>query len=216
MKLYLVRHAQSMRNAKQNSEVDTSLTETGIEQAKRLGSWFRKVKVDRIYCSNLKRAKDTLEKMKVYLKDVPVTYTSELNEMNFGIYQENGFDDLGGFFRDAWTKFGEKYFDFKPKNGESLKDLNKRAFKFYKKLLKKHKDDNIIIVGHGFFLAQFVIGILGLNVIDSKYFELPNASVSQFFIEEGKLTNFHVGDFHHLLVEGMNKDKRPKVLLKRK
>ena len=215
MKLYLVRHAQSKRNLKMNSEIDTELSDIGIVQAKKLGSWFHKVKINKIYCSELKRAKDTLNEMKIYLKDISVVYTSELNEMNFGIFQENGIDDLGGFFREAWSKLGERYFEFTPERGESLISLNRRALKFYRKILKKHKNENILIIGHGFYLAQMIIEILGLKITDSKYFELPNASVSQFYIENERVKNFHVGDFHHLLVEGMEKNKKPKLLLRR-
>ena len=54
MKLYIVRHAQSKRNAREESSVDAELTKIGREQAKRLGLYFKKIKIDVIFCSTLK------------------------------------------------------------------------------------------------------------------------------------------------------------------
>ena len=216
MKLYLVRHAKSLRNTKIKSEENTSLTKDGISQAKRIGSWFKKLKIDHIYCSKLKRAKDTLKKMKYQFKGIPITYTNEIREHDMGIYGKNGFDDFASYWKDA-QKERKSFSEFKPKNGESLVELNKRAEKFYKKLLKKHSKENILIIGHGFFLSQLIIGILGLEVEESRLFMLPNASVSQFYInKKGKITHFHVGDFHHLLMEVIKEKNRPKLLLERK
>jgi len=88
VKLYIVRHAQSNRNIGIHSDVDTGLSEIGYEQAKRLGLYFKKVKVDRIYCSTLKRTRDTLKGILPYLKNVPVTYTKEIIEHKIGLYRD--------------------------------------------------------------------------------------------------------------------------------
>ncbi len=216
MKLYLVRHGKSLRNVKIKSKEDSALTKDGIDQARRIGSWFKKLKIDHIYCSKLKRAKDTLKEMKHHFKGIPVTYTSQINELNMGIYGKNGFDDFSSFWKDA-QKEGKSFGEFKPKNGESLIELNKRAENFYEKLLDKHTKENILVIGHGFFLSQLVINILDLEKNESRLFSLPNASVSQFHInKKGKVTHFHVGDFHHLLMEGVKEKNRPRLLLRRK
>ena len=122
MKLYLVRHARSLRNIRIESKEDTKLTKDGVDQAKRLGDWFRKMKIDHIYCSKLKRAKDTLKEMKKQFEGVPTNYTSLINEHNMGIYSKNGLDDFSSYAKDA-RKEGKSFIEFRPKNGESLLEL---------------------------------------------------------------------------------------------
>ncbi|MEK6890859.1 MAG: phosphoglycerate mutase family protein, partial [Nanoarchaeota archaeon] len=89
MKLYIVRHAQSKRNAREESVVDAGLTDIGKEQAKRLGLYFKKVKIDAIFCSNLIRARDTLKGALPYLDPTLIQYTDEIVEHKMGIYGDN-------------------------------------------------------------------------------------------------------------------------------
>ena len=55
VKVYLIRHAQSTRNAYGSIERNVPLTEFGKEQAKKLGGW-----VHTVICSPLRRAVETL------------------------------------------------------------------------------------------------------------------------------------------------------------
>lgn len=68
MKLGLVRHAQSKTNAGHTSHEDSELTNVSLEQARRLGKYFHKIKLDKIYCGALKRVKATLDAIKPYVK----------------------------------------------------------------------------------------------------------------------------------------------------
>ena len=82
MKLYLVRHAKSKKNAGQKSGVNSELHGDGIEQAKRLGKYFHNVKLDKVYCSTMKRAKATLQAIKPYIENVPFSYSDKIKEHN--------------------------------------------------------------------------------------------------------------------------------------
>lgn len=62
MKLILIRHAQSERNAGIESERN-GLTEKGKTQAKRLANSLAKEKIDYIFCSNAGRCIETLEEI---------------------------------------------------------------------------------------------------------------------------------------------------------
>ncbi len=204
MKLYLVRHAQSKRNAKQKSEEDAELSEIGEEQAKRLGKYFHKVNLDKVYCSTLKRAKTTLDKIKPYIKEVPIIYTSKIVEHKLGIYGKNGKDEWGAYVKGA-EKEGVPFHLFKPKYGDSLLETYKRAGNFYKSLLKKHINDKILVVGHGIFLLYLILNSLSLDLSEGKYYQLSNASISTLNIEKGEVKEFHINDYNHLIKEGMKK-----------
>ena len=148
MKLYLVRHAQSLENLGIKLIKDTSLTDVGKEQAKRLGIYFKKLHIDLIFCSELKRAKETLEHIKPYLGEVKVVYTKKINEHDVGRYFDQGLDFFK-FKKDA-EKHSKGVYGFKPKNGESYSELFERAGEFYN-VLGKQKSKNVLVVGHGQF-----------------------------------------------------------------
>lgn len=208
MKLYIVRHAQSKRNTKEISEVDAELSSIGHEQAKRLGIYFKKVKVDRIYCSTLKRTKNTLLEILPYIEKIPVIYSDKIVEHKMGIYGENGKDDWNSYIKDALSN-NKTVMEYKPKNGESLIDVYKRARDFYKKLLKNHSDEKILVVSHGTFGKYLILNALGLDISESLYFGLNNASVSTLEInKKGRITSFDIDDFHHIINYALEKRVR--------
>jgi len=203
MKLYLVRHAKSKRNAGIPSKVDAELTEDGLEQARRLGSYFHDVKLKKVYCSTMLRAITTLDAIKPYIENIPITFTKNIVEHDMGIYAEKGRDDWKSYAEDA-KKLGKEFVDFKPKGGDSLKETYQRARKFYKYLLKNHMGKTILVVGHGLFLLQLILNILSLDSSEGRLYQLSNASVSTFNIgRNGKIKNFHVNDYNHLIREGI-------------
>lgn len=205
MKLYFVRHAQSTENTGVVLQRDTPLTETGKEQARRLGVYFEKAKIDIIFCSELKRAKETLDYIMPYLGKVKVIYYPGINEHNMGSYFEKQ-TDYQKFRKDAETS-KKGFYEFKPKGGESLTELFERQKKFYKELLKKYLSKNILVLGHGQSGAMFILNMLGLDISEEKYFKINNASVSTFNIDnKGKVKDFHVNDFNHILKEGIKKN----------
>jgi len=204
MKLYLVRHAQSKRNAKQKSGEDAELSDVGKEQAWRLGKYFHKVNLNKVYCSTLKRAKTTLDEIKPYIKGVPIIYTSKIVEHKLGIYGKNGKDEWSAYIKGA-KKEGVPFHLFKPKYGDSLLETYQRAGNFYKSLLKKHINDKILIVGHGIFSLYLILNLLGLDLSEGKYYQLSNASISTLNIEKGKVKEFHINDYNHLIREAMKK-----------
>lgn len=68
-----------------NGQTDGTLTAVGEEQAMKLGKRLQKVIFDDIYCSDLKRAKDTLGKIlfsQPQDTNLSVFYTKELREIN--------------------------------------------------------------------------------------------------------------------------------------
>ncbi len=207
MKLYIIRHAQSKRNAGNKSKEDSELSDVGKEQARRLGKYFHKVEPDKVYCSTLRRAKTTLEEIKPYIKGVSITYTPKIIEHKMGIYSRKGHDDWTGYSKGAEKK-GIPFHLFKPKYGHSLVETYKRAGDFYKELLKKHIKHKVLIVGHGIFSLYLILNALELDLSEGKYYQLSNASVSTLDVnEKGKVTNFHINDYHHLIMGGKKKNE---------
>lgn len=205
MKIYLVRHAQSLWNAGVENKDDGQLSEVGKEQAKRLGTYFMKVEIDLVICSTLKRAKETLNFIIPYLKDKKIIYTNKIIEHNIGNYAKDG--KFPKKFREDAKKARKDFYEFEPKGGESYAQAFKRSKKFLLELLKKYNSKNVLVVGHASFSKYLILNILGLDISEERYFRLNNASVSTFNVDKkGKVKDFHVNDFNHILKEGIKKN----------
>jgi probable phosphoglycerate mutase len=196
MKLYLVRHAQSESNVGIHTGNETILSKTGLEQAKRLGMLFKTKHIDKIYCSKMIRAIDTMKEILPYLPKIPITYTTKINERSKGIFEHKPPEE----FREAIKKSGLKGEMFRPPKGENLPDVEKRAQKFLDYLKKNYSKENILVVGHGYFMRILIARIFQLHIKEVQYFELHNAGVSLFEIDKnGKVGKFEIDEYKHLI-----------------
>ena len=83
-----------------------------------------------------------------------------------------------GNMTDAISKYAKKYkkskISFKPKNGESLFGVYKRAKKFIQYLRNNFKDKSILICGHKAFLLCLEIVLRNKNIKNYYSFKEPN------------------------------------------
>ena len=204
MKLLLVRHGQKDKEFNSSRGHDEGLTSTGKEQARRLGLTLKNQNITHIYCSELKRAKETLQEILLSIGMISVTYTKNINEISRGIYSTKQ------EYTQALIESGLKEHKFRPLEGENYFDVEERAGKFLDLLQKNHSSDNVLVVGHGIFLRFLMLRIQGLHMREMAYLNLDNASLSSFIIENGKAVFFLVNDCTHLLQYAETKQEAPK------
>jgi len=88
-KIYMVRHGETEENRRQiiQGQLDTSLNEVGIEQAKSVAEALRAVPFDVAYSSDLSRVTKTVEAILKYHPRVELQKQEELRERYMGEYQ---------------------------------------------------------------------------------------------------------------------------------
>lgn len=162
MKLYLLRHTQSVGNEKKvlDSRLDYDLSEKGKKQADDIAITLEKYKFDFVIVSPLKRTQDTI---KPFLQRHPLkVIVSDLTlERDGGVFT--------GKNQEAIKEFCEKNslerVSFRPENGESILDVFERAKKFVRYLKKTYKNESILIVGNKNFLMCLEIAITGNDIM---------------------------------------------------
>jgi isoleucyl-tRNA synthetase len=146
---YILRHGENTHQVKfkdkiypasQNAPIH--LTSKGRNQIKALLPRLRKAGIDVIYSSDFIRTKETSDIVAQDL-DIKVKLDKRLRDMSLGVYHGHSKKE---FYEDFPL---EERFDKKPKNGESWLGCKKRVLSFIKATDKKHKDKNILLVGHG-------------------------------------------------------------------
>ena len=145
MEIILVRHGQTSANLKKilQGNYDTTLNDIGINQAKILAEDIKNINFTNIYCSSLKRARETCEILNTN-NDI-VKYDDRLKERNYGVLE--GKVNLNINIKEEFWNLNKK--NNKPAHGESLIEFISRVENFMIELEKKHKnDDKILIVSH--------------------------------------------------------------------
>lgn len=157
--LYLVRHGQTQWNTENRLQgrLDSPLTETGIEQAKRLAERLHGIPFQCIYSSSSHRTLETAS----YLKgdrEIDLIPTDALMEMGFGIWEGRKWSEIQDLYPTdlaCINKQPEQY-EAKESQGETLYDVENRTIPFLQQLLKKHEGANILVVSHSITIKVIV------------------------------------------------------------
>lgn len=142
MKLYVVRHGETIENANNClvGRLNTSLTEKGINQAKQVSEYFKDKNIDLIVSSPLDRCKKTAEI--ISQNKIPIIYSDSLLGRDHGEFTGKPRDSID--FAEYWNY--NKNIQYK--KAESVRQLYDRVAKLIEELKMTYQDKNIIIVTH--------------------------------------------------------------------
>ncbi len=143
MNLYVIRHGET--NMGKNNIIateDEPLNEAGIRQAIKVGKEIRKLNVNKVYCSPIQRAKDTLKLFELNT-NIPVIIENRIKERSMGKYEKVPFEDL------KWDEFWNYNSDKLYPELETMKSVYERISEFLNELKSSNRNDNILLVTHG-------------------------------------------------------------------
>jgi len=183
LKIYIVRHGETEENIKKTyyGEIDCELTAKGIKQAELVRRKLKHINFDKVFCSEKKRAKDTLKRI---YEGEEFIVDSRLNERNFGIFEGKSYKQLQDLFKleyDDWTKDWKQY---SIENGESFEEVYHRVKSFMEEL-KRESVDNILICTHGGIIRTIYTYILEGCLDNYWRFNSKNADLSIIKLEYG-------------------------------
>lgn len=198
MKVFLVRHAQSIDDqAKVSQRDDSPLSKLGQEQAQKRARSLHISQLDGVYTSPYARTQETAQIL------FP---THEITTLDF-IYEIKRPRSLDGGLHANAVHFWEvdhkkeKYQpDWRYDGSESFNDVIDRAKKLVNFLYAGHQDDHIVaIVSHGGFIRH-VLGYAGLkDAYEPKVFfdlffllQIRNTDVIEADFLKGKLVGWKI------------------------
>jgi broad specificity phosphatase PhoE len=151
MRLILVRHGETSWNETHKFQgfSDIELSSKGKSQAQSLAESLKGQKLEAIYTSPLIRAQQTAEQIARY-HDCPVILDEGLKELNQGQLEGLTAEDL----RQGYPEFLRRWIQ-EPESthlpkGESLGELQRRAWAAIEQILRKHPEGTVVVVGHSF------------------------------------------------------------------
>ncbi len=204
MKIYLVRHAESMGNisGKFNGVTDLPLSPKGEKQAKLLGQFFNDKKLDKIYTSVLRRTIQTAN-LSTGRDESTFIKLAELNEINGGHWEGVEWDKIEKKYNKEFVLWNERPHLVRLPGGESLDELYDRSIGVLKRIIEENDPEATIgVFSHGTVLKVWVAFIRNLALE-----ELPliawyeNSSVTGISCTDGELSLEFYDNHNHLPME---------------
>ena len=175
LKLYIVRHGETEWNVikRFQGQLNTPLTEKGMEKLRETGKKLENVLFDEVYTSELGRtvasAEIILNENRGYRnKKLELKKLAELNEVYFGVWQGLTYEEVFLKYPEEANNYFYNVKNYKAENveAENLKDALERFLKGINKILDSHESGNILVVTHGTVLEMFMNYVANNSIFD--------------------------------------------------
>jgi len=180
LKLILVRHGETYWNKDrrvQGGDSDIELNDTGLEQARKLAIFLKNEPIIAILSSPLRRAITTAQFVAGY-HQLPVEIDEGLKELKVGDLEGVPISDLRTTFSRFLLKWWQDGAAMKLPNGESLVELQERAWKVIQGLLERRNDGTTLVVSHYFVTLAIMLKALDLPLDCFIKFKLDLGAIS--------------------------------------
>jgi len=182
--IIFLRHAQAENNTERILAGRTEgvhLTKTGIEQAERISEYLKPLDISAIYSSPIERAKHTAE-IVAKNRSLEVVLDERLTEIDMGKFTRMNYDDMFAKYGNIFLKFYENDPIIAEHEVETFPDVQKRVLDMVDHVLKKHKNENVILVTHMDPIKSMLAKVM--NLLPETLFELIIENASLTIIKE--------------------------------
>lgn len=195
--IFLIRHG---RQCSKYCNVDVGLDEAGRHQAQLAGARLQTYGLQKLYASELLRARETAEIINTYL-ELEYEVLPEIHEIDFGELTGRTNDEIQEQYRDFWLERSRHDKDLHYPGGECGADVVKRVMPQLRKLCGG-REERIAVVTHGGVIRSVCAEISGTEQRNKLKFgiDLENTSLTHLIYDEGRDFFFleRFNDFAHL------------------
>jgi len=180
VKVILVRHGETDWNLSrriQGGGSDTQLNQKGRQQAESLALRLKQEKIQAIYSSPLQRARDTARAIARYYQ-LPVEIEPSLKEIEVGALEGMSIADVGKHLSEFLVKHKQDEELPRLPGGESLTEVQQRVWGAIQRLVDRHNDGVLVIVGHYFSVLTAICSVLNLPLAQIDKLRLNSGSLS--------------------------------------
>lgn len=200
LKLYLVRHGESAWNKLHlyTGQQDVPLSELGAQQAERLRERLHPIAFEAIYASPLRRAQETAMPT-ARAKKINLQLEARLAEIHHGAWEGQSTAVIREQYAEAYSTWRAQPQNVQMPDGESLRDVARRAQSFLLTVYARHAEGNVLIVTHDAVLRVIVLDSLQVGLEHFWRWRFDNASVSVLeHFAENEFRIALLNDCHHL------------------
>jgi len=188
--IIFLRHAQAKNTTERILAGRTEgvpLTKTGIEQAEQIAKYLKPLDISAIYSSPIERASHTAEII-AKNRSLEVVLDERLTEIDMGKFTRMNYDDMFAKYGNIFLKFYENDPVISEHEVETFPDVQKRVLDLVDHVLKKHNNENVILVTHMDPIKSMLAKVM--NLIPETLFEqiIANASFTIIKVQDKKFS----------------------------
>ncbi len=192
MELILIRHGLPEKRINDDgSPADPPLSQSGLQQADKMGAWLKDRKIDRLYSSPMQRAMQTAEPLSAQ-KDLPIEIHEGVAEYDRKSDLYIPVEELKELDYDRWKRLmsGETEIDF-PKFAKTVCDS-------LEEIVEDNKGRRVAVTCHGGVINVWAAHVIGLQ---PRMFFNPNyTSINTFMAaSSGEKSVVTLNEHSHLL-----------------
>jgi broad specificity phosphatase PhoE len=184
-RLILIRHGETKYNSQKRycGFSNPPLNRKGISQVKRLSRKLWKLRIHRVYSSDLKRA---CQSAGLIFGKSPVKKLSGFREINFGKIEGLKYKEVNAKFPGFYARWASDPVGIKFPGGESLREFNKRILDMLSKIVSRNEGKTVAIAAHAGPIRVILCKALKLDLTEFWKKECANGSCFVVDFLEGK------------------------------
>ena len=182
--IIFLRHGQAENNTKRILAGRTEgvpLTKTGVEQAEGIAKYLKHMDISAIYSSPIERASNTAKIVADY-NSLNYELDDRLIEIEMGKFTRMNYDDMFAKYGNVFLKFYENDPIIAKCEVETFAEVQKRVLDMVGYIVKKHKNQNVVLVTHMDPIKSMLSTVMDLK--PKTLFELIIANASLTIVKE--------------------------------
>ncbi len=186
-RVFLVRHGETEWNTVrriQGGSSDTPLNEKGRKQKENVGKRLKSETFSAIYASPLQRARETAEAINQY-HNLPVTLVPDLREIEAGEMEGTYAAKIGKHLDEFLTKTEDSGELKRLPGGESMNDIQRRAWSAVKSIVRENDGTDVLVVSHYFAILSIICAATDMPLTNIFRFRVTPASISVITFDNG-------------------------------
>jgi len=205
MRFILIRHGETESNRERLAlgREDVPLNERGRRQAAALAASLAGVPVAAVYSSPLCRAVETARPL-AEAHGLEVQVDEDLIEMAVGdlegLSPQEMLERYGDFLR-KW--FSTHAGTLRMPGGESLQDVQDRAWAAIERLRERHPEETVVVVTHNFTIHAILCQVLGLPLASFRRLRHDLGAKAVLEVRDDRAIVISLNDTCHLEAEGL-------------
>jgi len=205
VRLLLIRHAETghNRDSRVQGQADIPLSDLGRRQVTALGQHLSEQAISAVVSSPLIRARVTAEAVATR-HGLDVQLEPDLMEMNVGDMEGLSTTEMRERFPDFLAEWvTERGPSLEMPGGESLEQVQQRAWRIVERLRAAYRDETIALVSHNFVLSCLITRALEMPLSDFRRFRLSVCGVTTLRFREDRTVLVQLNDTCHLTNAGL-------------
>jgi len=196
--LYLIRHGETdyNRDGRIQGYTESSLSDLGVEQARRVGERLRGAGLDVAYTSPLRRAVDTC---RLALGDTVAWEPREgLREIHLGVWEGEKAASLRRRYPDDVKLWFLRPSAVRIDGAETIRAFRARVTRAMDDVRAEHPDATLAVFAHGGVICTYLTSLLGMKLDDIWRFKIRNGAITRVVFPHNRPRIDLLGDVSHL------------------